>query len=173
MFHVDRAEDRRWPRGSNDRQDMVLPLLVRDTDKGCHVSSEIKTPIDHRQSTVTQKADILNDVRRINCTAPPSFPGGMNNTYMSGIDVYLQSVSEVVERCFHVSSNILSDTGQWQRCHFWKSNNGRHRTACTEKRTSSLGQARRFPLGSLSSQIRSLQDSRSLWRVTGDRTKRR
>ncbi len=32
MFHVDRAEDGRWPGGSNDRQDMALPLLVRETE---------------------------------------------------------------------------------------------------------------------------------------------
>lgn len=112
MFHVDRAEDRRWPRGSNNRQDMVLPLLVRDADNSCHVSSEIQTIIDHRQSMVPHKADILNDMCSINDTALPSFPEGMNSTYMSGTDVYLQSVSEVVERRFHVSSNILSDTGQ-------------------------------------------------------------
>ena len=32
MFHVDREEDGRWPGGSNDQQDMALPLLVRDTE---------------------------------------------------------------------------------------------------------------------------------------------
>lgn len=32
MFHVDRAEERWWHVGSNDQQDMVLPLLVRDRE---------------------------------------------------------------------------------------------------------------------------------------------
>lgn len=81
---------------------------------------------------------------------------------MSGKDVYLQSVREVVERCFHVSSNTLSDMGQSQLCHFLKSSNGRHHTACTERQTSSLGQDRKFPLDSLSSQIQFLQGSKSL-----------
>lgn len=37
MSHVDRAEDGRWPGGSNDQQDMALPLLMSDTENSCHL----------------------------------------------------------------------------------------------------------------------------------------
>lgn len=42
MFHVGTAKDGQWPGDSNNQQDMVLPLLVKDTenkaviDEGVH-----------------------------------------------------------------------------------------------------------------------------------------
>ena len=45
MFHVDRAEDGRWPGGSNDQQDMALPLLVRDTENKVAISRPLQNRI--------------------------------------------------------------------------------------------------------------------------------
>lgn len=136
MFHEDKEGDGQWLGDSNDRQDMVLPLLVRN---GNTIVKYFKIG-----------AQLVN------------FWSCMTDREALEQSVYPQPVIEVVGRCFHESSNILPDIVQWQLCHFWKSSNGHRHTACTERQTSSQGRGHKYPLDSLLSQIQFLQDNKSL-----------